>query len=325
MKEQMPEMPANLGIQSSDHEQLPQENEQEKMLEKLTSLVGDIYAERLAKKVEAGKSTANEAELSLRDNLDHVGQVKDNVDFIINEIRAGRMIDRSITKDENGQVVFDEKLLKAMAVLHDIAKIDEKGELDTFYHHEKDKVEKILANDQSKINEFLKNNGFSSEDISLMISGIESHSRRTDFIARHFNNINKQEISSLPRPESALEYVILSDADILTQSRLDQGVRKIICARLMFFRQNDTIDGYHSFSKTWESVIDSAQKVSEAMHFDLTKQKASDQLKQVLDFENWLKENNKIAEIDGLGDFGLKKKRFDELIGEFLSVADKKQ
>jgi len=325
MKEQIP---ADFGIQPNNSEKLAQENEQEKVfLEKLTSLVGDIYSERLAKKVKVGKLKDNEAELSLKDNLDHVGQVKDNVYFIIDEIKAGRMTDNIIPRDENGQAVFDGKLLKTMAVLHDIAKIDEKGELDTFYHHEKNKLEKILADDQSGVNEFLKNSGFTSEEIDLMVDGIEKHSRRTDFIAKHFDNRKRQEIDNLPRPEGVLEYVILSDADILTQSRLEQGVKKIICSRLMndFFRQKDMVNGHHSFAKTLESVVDSARKVSEAMHFELTKQKALDQLKQVLNFEDWLKENNKIVEIDSSDDFGSKKKRFDELIKEFLGIADKNQ
>lgn len=325
MREQMPQMPVNFVEQPNNSERLPQENEQEKMLEDLTSLVGDVYAERLDRKVKAGEATAAEIGVSLKDNLDHVTQVKNNADFIIDEIKAGRMTDKIIPRDENGQAVFDERVLKTMTVLHDVAKIDEKGELDTFHHHDKNKVEKILIDENSKVSEFLKNNGFTPEEIALMIEGIEKHSRRTDFIARYFDNRKRQEIDDLPRPEGVLEYVILSDADILTQSRLDQGVRKIICSRLTtdFFRQNDTVDGHHSFAKSLESVIDSARKVSEAMHFDSTKQKASSQLAQVLDFENWLKQNNKIIEIDSLEDFILKKKRFDELIGEFLDSIGK--
>lgn len=320
MREQMSQVPAGLSDQTNEHEQLSQENEQEKMLEKLTSLVGGVYSERLNKKMEAGKATASETELSKKDNLDHVGQVKDNVDFIIEEIKSGRMTDGSISKDQNGQVILREKLLKAMAVLHDAAKIDENGELDTFHHHEKNKVEKILSDQKSGVSEFLNNNEFNPADIEFMVDGIERHSQRTDFIARYFKQRQKE--ADLPGPEGVLEYEILSDADILTQSRLEQGVRKIICSRLTndFFRQNDTIDGRHSFAKSLESVIDSARKVSEAMHFDSTKQKALNQLAQVLEFENWLKGNNKIAEVDGLEDFVLKKKRFDELIEEFLDI-----
>jgi|GEM_PF-2665969 len=321
MKEQMPQGPINFTEPSNNSERLPQENEQEKMLEKLTGLVGDVYAERLTQKTGAG-----DPKFMLKDNLDHVGQVKNNVDFIIDEIKAGRMIDSVIPRDEKGQAVFDEKVLKVMAVLHDVAKINEKGELDTFHHHDRDKVEKILASDQSKVNEFLKSNGFTPEEIAFMVDGIERHSRRTDFIARYFDNRKREEIADLPRPEGVLEYVILSDADILTQSRLEQGVRKIICSRLLndFFRQSDTVDGHHSFAKSLDSVIDSARKVSEAMHFDLTKQKALKQLDQVLEFENWLRENNKITEINSLQDFTLKKKRFDELIEEFLGLTQAK-
>jgi len=324
MREQMPQMPVNLEEQPNHPEQLPQEKEQEKMLEELTGLVGEIYVGRLEKKREAQKATDGEIASSLKDNLDHIGQVKDNVDFIIKEIKAGRMTEDSIFKNENGQVTLKDKLLRAMAVLHDIAKIDEKGELDTFYHHEKNKVEKIIFDDKSGVAEFLKKNGFDSADIEFIINGIERHSQRTDFIARYFKQREKE--ADLPGPEGVLEYEILSDADILTQSRLDQGVKKIICSRLMndFFRQNDTIDGCHSFAKSLESVVDSAQKVSEAMHFDLTRQKALNQLTQVLDFENWLKQNNKITEIDSIESFDLKKKKFDELIGEFLGIADKK-
>lgn len=315
-------MPANFGAEPKKYEQPPQEHEQEKVFfEKLTGLVSDVYAERLAKKANVG-----DPKLMLKDNLDHVGQVRDNVDFIITEIKAGRMVDGLIPRDENNQAVFDDKLLKTMAVLHDVAKINEEGELDTFGHHEKAKVEKILLDDQSPIGNFLKSSGFTPEEVGLMIDGIEKHSRRTDFIARHFDSRKRQEINNLPRPEGVLEYVILSDADILTQSRLEQGVKKIICSRLMndFFRQNDTVDGRHYFAKSLESVVDSARKVSEAMHFDLTKQKALGQLKQVLSFEDWLKQSNKIAEIDSLGDFNLKKKKFDELIEEFLEITDKK-
>lgn len=317
-------MPANFNIVPDNPEHLSQKNETEEkvFLERLTDLVGGVYAERLAKKVEAGKATVNEVELLLKDNLDHVSQVKDNVDFIIDEIKAGRIADSFIPKDENGQAVFDNKLLKTMTVLHDIAKIDEKGELDTFHHHDKDKVEKILVNKESKINEFLENSGFTPEETVLMVDGIAKHSRRTDFIARYFDNRKRQEIDDLPRPEGVLEYIILSDADILTQSRLEQGVKKIICSRLVndFFRQIDTINGRHSFAKSLESVVDSARKVSEAMHFYLTKQKALEQLRQVLNFESWLKQNNKIAEIDDTEDFNLKKKKFDEFIQEFLEL-----
>ena len=128
----------------------------------------------------------------------------------------------------------------------------------------------------------------------------------------------------MPAPEGVLEYVILSDADILTQSKLEQGVKKIVCSRLMFdgFQKEDMVNGQHSFAKTLDSVIDSAQKVSEAMHFEITKQKALGQLDQVRNFEDWLKKNNKIQEIDATEDFGLKKRRFDELIEEFL-IGDK--
>ena len=322
MREQGPQMPDSLNEQANNPEWLPQENEQEKMLEKLTGLVGGIYAERLAKKTDA-----SDPKIMLKDNLDHVGQVKDNVDFIIDEIKAGRMTDDIIPRDEHGQAIFDGKILKTMAVLHDVAKINEKGELDTFHHHDKDKVEKILVDEKSKVNEFLKNSGFTPEEIDLMVEGIEKHSRRTDFIARYFDNRKRQEIADLPRPEGVLEYVILSDADILTQSRLEQGVKKIVCSRLTteFFRQADTLDGQHSFAKSLASVIDSAKKVSEAMHFELTRQKALEQLTQVLDFENWLTQNNKIAEIDGIENFDLKKKKFDELIVEFLNTDDKNQ
>lgn len=361
MREQMPQMPVSFEEQPNSSEQLPQENEQEKMLEKLTGLVGDVYAERLDKKVQAGEATAVEIGASLKDNLDHVGQVKDNVDFIIDEIKAGRMTDEIIPRDENGQAIFDDRVLKTMTVLHDVAKINEKGDLDTFHHHDRDKVEKILVDEQSKVHEFLKNNGFAPEEIAFMVDGIERHSRRTDFIARYFDNRKRQEIADLPRPEGVLEHVILSDADILTQSRLEQGVKKIVCSRLTteFFRQTDTIDGQHSFAKTLSSTLDSAKKVAEAMHFKVTKEKNAQQLDQVLSFATWLEDKQKVVELDEIGRerlqelalekstktfgsedekiawekkeviernkiFVAKKKRFDELILEFLDTTQTK-
>lgn len=295
---------------------LEQENK-ETFFEEAIGMVEKTYEDRLAKQSEGAKT-----QILLKDNLDHVRQVTDNVDFIVNEIKAGRMSDKILAKNESGQVEVDEKLLKTMAVFHDIAKIDENGKLDTFHHHERSKVENILIKEDSPVHQFLKAKGFDDEEISLMVDGIESHSRRTDFIYRYFYNKNKQELTSLPSPEGILEYVILSDADILTQSKLEQGVKKIICSRLINegFRKEDTVDGRHSIIKTLASVIDSAQKVKDSMHFELTKQKASGQLGEVEEFEKWLTTNNKIQEIDVIEDFGQKKKRFDELINEFLAL-----
>jgi len=283
--------------------------------------VSETYAKRLSKHPEGTNIKA-----LLKDNLDHVKQVKDNVDFIIDEIKAGHISDKILSKNEEGKIEIDEKLLKTMAIFHDIAKIDENGNLDTFHHHERNKVEKILVAEDSEVNKFLKDNGFSKEEISLMIDGIEAHSRRTDFIYRYFYNKNRQDLKLLPSPEKALEFVILSDADILTQSKLDQGVKKIICSRLMnkSFREEDTEDGRHSILKTLSSVIDSAQKVKDAMHFDLTREKALRQLEETEGFENWLVANNKIQEIDAIEDFAQKKKRVDELINEFLVLKNTK-
>lgn len=292
----------------------PEKNEA--FYKELIDLVGDVYAERLAHKDNTGRS-----ELLLKDNLDHLTQVKDNVDFIIEEIKSGRMTDDIIPK-ENGQAVFDEKLLRTMAILHDVAKIDEEGKLDTFYHHDKNKVSRILSDEASPIKQFLAENNFSPEEVDLMIDGIEKHSRRTDFIARYFDNRGRKEFD-LPKPEGVLEYVILSDADILTQSRLEQGVKKIVCDRLAndAFRQDDMADGRHSFKKTLVSVLDSAENVDNAMHFSATKAKAASQYKQVERFAVWLKSNNEIATIDKINNFGDKKKKFDELIVEFLKQA----
>ncbi len=282
--------------------------------ERLTDLVGQVYQER-----SAGADPAK-TELLLKDNLDHISQVKDNTEEIINKLKSGEGKESFIPRDEKGQVVFDEKLLKAMAILHDVAKIDEAGKLDTFYHHEREKVAKILSNESSPIQQFLVKNNFSQEEIDLIIDGIEKHSRRTDFIYRKFYNKNKDEARFLPAPEGVLEYVVLSDADILTQSKLEQGVKKIICSRLFSetFRRQDSEGGRHSFIKTLDSVMESAQRVNEAMHFEITKQKAAKQLEEVKAFEAWLKENNKIKEIDDAEDFSVKKKIFDELIREFL-------
>ncbi len=272
--------------------------------ERLTDLVGQVYQER-----STGADPAK-TELLLKDNMDHVRQVKDNTEEIINQLKSGEGKESFIPKDEKGQVVFDEKLLKAMAILHDVAKIDEGGKLDTLGHHDKAKLEKILLEDDGAINNFLKSNGFNDEEIKLMIDGIEKHSRRTDFIYRKFAKEERDLSESLPRPEGVLEFVVLSDADILTQSKLEQGVKKIVCSRLMFdgFRKEDMVNGQHSFAKTLDSVIDSAQKVNEAMHFEITKQKAAKQLEEVKSFEAWLKENDKIKEIDDAEDFGVKKK-----------------
>lgn len=315
MKEQI-----NIVVQPDETKQLAQEGPEKESGEvlygKLIEMVGDIYADRLSQKTDLAG-----AKLLLQDNLNHVRQVKDNVDFIVEEIKSGRMTDELVPRDAEGQIIFDERLLKTMAVLHDVAKISEAGELDTFGHHERAKVEQLLAAENSPISKFLKNNGFTPEEVNLMIDGIERHSRRTDFIFRKYAKDEKG-LAELPAPEGVLEFVILSDADILTQSKLNQGVKKIICSRLMFdfFRQEDSVGGRHSFLRTLDSVLDSAQKVSGAMHFDLTKQKAASQLEETLAFENWLKEGGQIEIIDKIEDFGLKKKKIDELIGEFLSL-----
>lgn len=303
------------GQENFNQEAGPEKNKD--FFQELTSLVGDLYAERIA-----NKDNDNLNQLLIKDNMDHIKQVEDNVSFIIGEIKAGRMTDATMAKDKNGEVIFDEKLLKTMAALHDVAKIDEAGKLDTFYHHDREKVAKILSNKSSPIQQFLVKNNFSQEEIDLIIDGIERHSRRTDFIYREFYNQNKDEARFLPAPEGVLEYVILSDADILTQSRLDQGVKKIVSSRLTndFFRQDDATGGRHSFAKTLASAVDSARKAGEVMHFAATKEKNASQLKQVLEFVGWLESNNKILEIDDLNDFVAKKKRFDKLIVEFLQT-----
>lgn len=276
----------------------------------LSGLVKDVYCQRTGK---------GENDPLIRDNVDHFQQVKNNVDFIISELKSGNIKEGFLPKDQNGQVTFDERLLKTMAVLHDVAKLDDSGKLDTFGHHDRNKLMKLLGGN-SPINNYLKDNGFDDEEVNLMINGIEAHSRRTDFIQKKFIKEGKDLSTALPRPEGVLENVILSDADILTQSKLEQGVKKIVCSRLMFegFRKEDETNGRHSFAKTLESAVDSARKVSEVMHFDVTRKKTANQISELQEFVDWLNANDEIKTIDKLDDFIAKKAKFDQLMGEFL-------
>lgn len=291
------------------------ENKEASFEAELEGLLEQTYKERLA-----GQSP-EKASLILKDNLDHARQVKENTAEIIGRLRAGEGRESFIPKDDQGRAIFDESALRAMAILHDVAKISEEGKIDTFHHHDRQNLEKILADPVSPVNSALKRQGFSEERIGLMIEGINRHSRRTDFIQRYFYNKNRQDLAQLPGPEGVLEYAVLSDADILTQSHLEQGVKKIVCSRLLNdnFRQQDSLEGRHFFAKTLDSAMESAQKVGEAMHFEITKEKARRQLEQTREFAAWLTESGRLGELDSLADFSLKKKRFDEFIEEFVS------
>jgi len=295
------------------YEKLP-----DNFFDKLSALVKKVY-----------QSRCQDAYI-IKDNLEHTEQVLENVKKITSAIINGQEksnITKNLAKDKTTKkILINKDLLQIMAILHDAAKIDESGKVDTFHHHEAGKVRRIIGNKSFAIKDLLQDNNITDAEIDLIIDGIERHSRKTDFIYRHYQKEHNQgQAKPLPSARGVLEYAILSDADILTHSKLEQGIKKIVCIRLNAkeFIKEDRVEGRHNFFRTLTSAAMSASKADQAMYFNITKKKVKENIKELAEFENWLKENNKISKIDQIKELKEKKKYFDKLIEEFLDLKNR--
>lgn len=172
-----------------------------------------------------------------------------------------------------------------------------------------------LEKDRFSVADYLKKQGFNDEDIDFVVEGIEVHSGATAFIRKNYlrSLYQSQQVGvenvelppEVPTPEGSAkiaEYMILADADVMNQAKIDEGFKKIVTFRLNDpnFRTKELTNGKHDLRYTLNSAVLSANEAVGSMHFEDTKLEAEGYAEKVNEFMSHLENSGKIDEINNL-------------------------